>query len=95
MARTPVSRIPEQQRKSAQLGIRWPDDRKAAWDKLADRQKRTSADLARLVLEEFMTSFMPKAEAEVLGLASDWRAAGLLELAMDQRRDRQGFRPAQ
>ncbi len=83
-----AARIPQSQKKILQLGIRWEADRKEAWDKLASRDRRAAADMARLVLEEYMTSFMPREEAVALRLESEWLTAGLLELAMDQRRNR-------
>ena len=64
-----------------QLGIRWQEDRRASFDALARRFKRDSADLARIVLEEFMSCFSTYEEHVQMGMPEIWGHHGMLELA--------------
>lgn len=66
------------------FGIRWEEERKARWEKLAQEAfNKSPSDLARDVLQEFMASFVSDEELMKLGLAelSGKRLGGLLSLA--------------
>jgi hypothetical protein len=69
-----------------QLGVRWQEDRRAGFDALAMRFKRDSADLARLILDEFLSCFSSYENHEKMGMMELWGHHGLLELALRESR---------
>jgi hypothetical protein len=69
-----------------QLGIRWAEDKRTEFDKLAARMRRDSAELARLVLEEFLSCFLSREEHETLGMPEYWGHHGMLEFALREAR---------
>ncbi|MGO9640513.1 MAG: hypothetical protein ACLP1Y_04295 [Candidatus Acidiferrales bacterium] len=56
-------------KKMDQLGIRWEEDVKARWERLAQQRfRRGPSVLARAVLEEFLACFLEDKELSQLGL---------------------------
>ncbi|MGH9427754.1 MAG: hypothetical protein ACRD2L_15805 [Terriglobia bacterium] len=69
-----------------QLGVRWQEDRRKAFDALAAKFKRDSAEFARLILDEFLSCFLSSKQHEEMGTRELWGHHGLLELALREAR---------
>jgi plasmid stabilization system protein ParE len=69
-----------------QLGIRWAEDRRTEFDKLAGFLRLDSAELARQALEEFLSCFLTLEEHEALGMQRYWGHHGMLEFALREAR---------
>jgi hypothetical protein len=73
--------------KGRQLGVRFATEKRNAWDELATSRGKQPSTLARAVLEEYMSCFLPAQRLEQLGMGEFRTSRRLLEEALGRGRE--------